>query len=258
MNERRITAEELAQAETFGDCVPVYKVDAKTVVKTGSPVRLAEEETIRLVRDQTTIPVPEVYNAYTDTLTGETCIVMEFIEGERLDKAWDNFDEEQKQQVIEQLKDHFLQLREIGGSFIGSVDGTPCANQIFEDSEGQFGPYNDEGSLNEGIVTAIHSTITGGWVDTVSQMVVALVGHEIVLTHGDISPRNMLVQGTKIVAILDWELAGYYPEYWEYAKAFYRPAWEESWIKSGAVNRILNPYPWELAVMQHVNATGGW
>lgn len=76
MNERTITAEELAQAETFGDCVPVYKVDAKTVVKTGSPVRLAEAETMKLVRDRTTIPVPEVYNAYTDATTREACILM--------------------------------------------------------------------------------------------------------------------------------------------------------------------------------------
>ena len=56
-------------------------------------------------------------------------------------------------------------------------------------------------------------------------MVAALKGHAIVLTHGDMSPRNIIVQGTKVVALLDWEMAGYYPEYWEYTKALYRPAW---------------------------------
>jgi aminoglycoside phosphotransferase (APT) family kinase protein len=55
-------------------------------------------------------------------------------------------------------------------------------------------------------------------------MVGALKYHEIVLTHGDISPRNILVQGSKVVAILNWEMSGHYPEYWDYVKTLFRPA----------------------------------
>lgn len=35
-------------------------------------------------------------------------------------------------------------------------------------------------------------------------------------THGDIAARNIIVRDRKIVAILDWEFAGWYPEYWDY------------------------------------------
>ncbi|KAL1891911.1 hypothetical protein Cpir12675_004770 [Ceratocystis pirilliformis] len=41
-----------------------------------------------------------------------------------------------------------------------------------------------------------------------------------VLTHGDLAPRNILVDPDTalITAILDWESAGWYPDYWEWAK----------------------------------------
>jgi thiamine kinase-like enzyme len=46
----------------------------------------------------------------------------------------------------------------------------------------------------------------------------------IVFMHGDLRPANIIVTTTspnKIVAILDWEQSGWYPDYWEYCKARY-------------------------------------
>jgi hypothetical protein len=43
--------------------------------------------------------------------------------------------------------------------------------------------------------------------------------YPIVFTHGDISPRNIIVRDGRIVALLDLEWAGWYPEYWEYVFA---------------------------------------
>lgn len=44
--------------------------------------------------------------------------------------------------------------------------------------------------------------------------------HRIVFTHGDLAPRNIIVRDGKIVGLLDWEDAEWYPEYWEYVKFF--------------------------------------
>jgi aminoglycoside phosphotransferase (APT) family kinase protein len=49
-------------------------------------------------------------------------------------------------------------------------------------------------------------------------------GHQIVMTHSDIRPQNILVRYTaprtiKITGLIDWEVSGAYPEYWEYVKA---------------------------------------
>lgn len=53
--------------------------------------------------------------------------------------------------------------------------------------------------------------------------------HQIVFTHADLHPRNVMVSisggsdpkgGTvKVTGILDWEMSGWYPVYWEYVKA---------------------------------------
>ncbi|CBX96513.1 hypothetical protein IAQ61_005619 [Plenodomus lingam] len=255
---RVITEDELAQASRFGEFVPVYKVDSTTIVKTGDSVRSAEAAAMKLVRSKTNIPVPEVWNTYIDPITGHTRIVMEFIQGDCLKDVWDKYTPEDKERVIDQLREMFSELRHLKGSFIGSIDGTACEDPIFEEDLGAYGPYNDEAAFNEGIVTALENTLSSGWVSTVCDMVCSLKDHEIVMTHGDFSPRNILVQGTKVVAVLDWEMAGYYPEYWEYVKALYRPAWEDDWIKSGTVNKVLKPYLPELAILLHVNSVGAW
>jgi hypothetical protein len=44
--------------------------------------------------------------------------------------------------------------------------------------------------------------------------------HKIVFTHADFSPRNILIEGGRVTAILDWEYAGWYPEHKEYIQAF--------------------------------------
>jgi thiamine kinase-like enzyme len=44
--------------------------------------------------------------------------------------------------------------------------------------------------------------------------------HRIVFSHNDLSPRNVLVDSWgRLVGILDWEMAGWFLEYWEYTAA---------------------------------------
>ncbi|KAF5121146.1 hypothetical protein E5D57_013482 [Metarhizium anisopliae] len=52
--------------------------------------------------------------------------------------------------------------------------------------------------------------------------------HDLVPTHADLHPRNIMVDwdteegdNLHITAIIDWELAGWYPEYWEFVKALH-------------------------------------
>ena len=59
-----------------------------------------------------------------------------------------------------------------------------------------------------------------------------------VFTHADIAARNIMVdESHHITGILDWEAAGWYPDYWEYANIM-RPAcrhgdWQE-WMRHTA------------------------
>src|SRR5204863_8894243 len=39
------------------------------------------------------------------------------------------------------------------------------------------------------------------------------------LTHGDLASCNIIVKDGQLAGILDWETAGYFPVWWEYAAA---------------------------------------
>lgn len=81
MATRIVTRDELKNAKRAGELLPVYILDEFTVVKAGSVVRMAEAKAMQFVREKTTIAVPEVFNAYTDSATGHGYVVMEYVEG---------------------------------------------------------------------------------------------------------------------------------------------------------------------------------
>ncbi|RYP79237.1 hypothetical protein DL769_003060 [Monosporascus sp. CRB-8-3] len=247
---RLVSQEELEKAKRFGPFVPVYHIDPKTIVKSGESVRMSEAETMKFVRDRTSIPVPQVYNAYTDEESGHVRIVMEFIEGNNLDEVWDTYTDTGKESVISQLRGYMDELRQIKGSYIGSVDGSWCNDHYFDNGRGEYGPFASEAEFNSGITRALRKSKPYDWVEFYCDIwEEVMVGHEIVLTHNDLDPRNILVQGSNVVALLDWELSGYYPEYWEYCKAMRRPDWESGWIKDRALEKIIQPYRKEMAVI---------
>ena len=226
---RRITQEELNTAQRFGDLCPVYKVDDSTIVKFGDCVRFAEAEAMRLVRQALPIsPVPRGCLTHIEMNQRRLiCHHMEFIEGDTLENVWDSFSPSQKGEIIEQLQGYFSHLRDIKGDFIGSVDRTACEDPLFDNELGAYGPFRDENEFNGGIVNALKRAESSSFVDMIGLMIHSVMkNHDIVLTHGDFAPRNILVRGTTVVAVLDWELSGFYPEYWEYFKALRTPSWQ--------------------------------
>ncbi|KAI9058910.1 hypothetical protein FKP32DRAFT_1635136 [Trametes sanguinea] len=86
-------------------------------------------------------------------------------------------------------------------------------------------------------------------------------GHKIVFTHADLNPRNILVDrviesdgraGWRVTAIVDWDTAGYFPEYWDYTKALFEGfRWTRRYVN--VVKRIfsaLGDYSKELHIEQ--------
>lgn len=55
---------------------------------------------------------------------------------------------------------------------------------------------------------------------------------EILFTHADLHPSNILVDEncpSKIVAVIDWEQSGWYPDYWEFCKAEFTAVYASDW-----------------------------
>jgi aminoglycoside phosphotransferase (APT) family kinase protein len=53
--------------------------------------------------------------------------------------------------------------------------------------------------------------------------------HRAVFTRADFRPANIIVKDGHVAGIIDRELAGWYPEYWEFVKALYMWYWQNDW-----------------------------
>ena len=232
--------------------IHVFRVGEKTVVKLCGPERLAEAEALRFVRANTSLPVPKVHGTYVDETINRGVMVMEYIEGDVLRDVIEDMDADRRQKIVSQLQAYMSELRSIKGDFIGSVDGSACEDPDFCAELGGFGPYKNEDEFNNGLIRAMEIQGKNSWHTHISKFLRAMPPHEIVLSHGDFSPRNIIVKGDRVVGIVDWEMAGFYPEYWEYVKAMYHPNWQSRWIEDGLVDTILKPYYLEHAAMLHM------
>lgn len=55
---------------------------------------------------------------------------------------------------------------------------------------------------------------------------------QVVFTHADLHPSNIIVSPdspSTIVALIDWEQSGWYPDYWEFCKAEYTAEIGSEW-----------------------------
>lgn len=196
-----------------------YRVGRHRFIKW--PCQQSELDALRFIADSTTIPVPKVYRSH--KYQRHLAVEMTYLRGcETLRKAWRSLSAEQKKHITRQIADAIEQLRMLrpfDDQQVSSTYGRPCRD-IRVGTSKVFGPFKD--------VTAFHDFLRGGLSLEVSansfgRQVVKV--HErkyaINYTHGDLASLNILVRDGNLTAIIDWECAGWYPEYWEYTKAHY-------------------------------------
>ena len=169
-----------------------------------------EASALRFVKAHTTIPVPQVISSDWDRIT------MEYIEGQTLQQAWPVLTPDQRSAILDQLRDYIAQMRALGGDHVGRLDGQGVLLPSIMMRSG--GPFNTVTELHDWLVRPPKRLRAQSmyWHEITTQLA---ADHPIVFTHGDLATRNILVREGRIVAILDWEFAGWYPEYWEYVFA---------------------------------------
>ncbi|KAJ8111343.1 hypothetical protein OPT61_g6038 [Boeremia exigua] len=200
--------------------------------------------------ERTSILIPKLFAAYAygplDRDIGDfgsvydTYIFMELIEGEDLGRSWGNCTSTEKEMISADLKKHITELRALPmPGYIGSVDEGPVTDIILEWSTPSKGPFKSVKEFN----TTIADTFVAKSKSQVGPYIRGMLDahkHKIVFTHGDLRPRNIVVRNGRVTAIIDWEMAGWYPEYWEFAKAFYLEAFAEDWASH--LLDVLTPY----------------
>ncbi|KAJ3778778.1 kinase-like domain-containing protein [Lentinula raphanica] len=216
----------------FGTSV-TCRIGPNTWIKSSPKVRLVEAQTMAFVRAHTSIPVPQIFEVLLDT-DGRHYIVMEYIDASELTWVWTSLSEDKQQDIINQIGKWWTELRQIPsrGPAICALDGGPTLDNISRD----FGPYP---SFKDFATHYGYSVLRGKCDSSTEAMLDELLAkeHHIVFTHCDLAPRNILVKHGRIVAIIDWECAGWFPEYWEaiqieYANGLEIPSFGKKLVKS--------------------------
>ncbi|KAF4953600.1 hypothetical protein FGADI_5936 [Fusarium gaditjirri] len=179
-----------------------------------------EFNALKILEQKTTIPAPRVFDVVSPH-TGEDdlgYLLMSRVPGTALATCRDALSDQDYANLSAQLKDCVSQMRGIPnpvnhGITICSTLGEACRDPRIRDWA-PVGPFPDEASFSQNLRFSEPSRR----------------GHKIVFTHGDLNPRNIMVErvrnsagarGWRLSGIIDWETAGYYPEYWDYTKSMF-------------------------------------
>ncbi|EGU11608.1 hypothetical protein RTG_02393 [Rhodotorula toruloides ATCC 204091] len=199
-----------------------YTTGVSRVIKTGTQVSAEEGEITEWVRMHTTVPVPKVLHVSADD--ARACVEFEYVEGsEELEKAWPSLDVAAKETIGNELVEVLKVMQEAphpANGLIASYQRERGA-ALHSFHRPEWPPYTPTLSIPDFFDWARQCAIASGmspekWDSDIAPHI--RLDTHIVLTHGDLFPRNILVRDGHLAAIIDWELAGWWPEEVEAAK----------------------------------------
>ncbi|KAG6859605.1 hypothetical protein C0995_006710 [Termitomyces sp. Mi166 len=182
----------------------------------------AEANALNLVYAETTIPVPRVRRLI--PVDDSFLIVMDYIPGQTLAKAWPTLSTWQKIRTAFTLRRYIRQLRRLKGSATTppgplSVEGPRvCHSPMFGTLRPARGPFSSYSELSK-FFNERHQLAAkiAGTPQDVPQRNECFDDFEpLVLTHQDLNLRNIIVGKDGRLWIIDWAWAGYYPVWFEY------------------------------------------
>ena len=221
------------------------RISPGLMVKRGTGVKLEEAGNLEYVRNNTLIPVPKVHCAF--TRNGCTYIVMDYIRGQTLWSWWHTASAESKESVRRQLTGYMSMLRSVSNPTSGRIGGLQ-GGAIYDDrytsgkgagprKEESFGPFDDSHDfhlwLRNGFTNPVTSEVgensdQDADIDRICQ-IQDRRKYTTKATHGDFNSHNIIVGDNKVVGIIDWEMAGWYPDYWEYTSAWHVNVYDDFW-----------------------------
>lgn len=161
--------------------------------------------------------MPRVYDTRVEGNARKRHIVMDYMPGEPLESAWEHLTSQQKEMTCRQLGGYIKQLQQLRGKRVEAANGESVRIFLRSARDGG-GPFDTISGFNDWLVDGVFHRITPP--RFMENCHAALSGcHDICYAHGDFAPRNILVDKTgRVTAILDWEVAGWFPAYWDIGK----------------------------------------
>ncbi|CAA7268379.1 unnamed protein product [Cyclocybe aegerita] len=211
---------------------------------------------MEFVTRNTTIPDRRVLDMFR-AIDGRLQLVQEFIDGDVLEDVWHLLAEDQRKDAMAmvQLKGYMDQLRSLQSPEPGkvqAVDGRRLTDiRIHTEEWGPFESHEDFGDFSyRGYVKRNLDKYEG-----TAEAYTRVKGRKrkMAFAHGDLGPHNILWKDGCIIAIIDWEFAGLFPEYWEHTRTFlitglFPQHFPRRYIFWELYNAMVDRYPDELAV----------
>ncbi|CAE7030240.1 hypothetical protein PTNB73_05562 [Pyrenophora teres f. teres] len=227
--------------------------DLGLIVKFGRVVSILEAINAWAVRRvfQDLVPIPEVYGWRVVKREEETCngkirevfIYMQLVQGPTLKQQWPTLSSEESIPESEQV--------------IGSINhGLPPDNCL--ERLPLLRPFPTRAVFYDWFSWLWRrrvpdpQTIEDPWRELLPD------DSPVVFTHGDLHRSNIIVTATsptKVIAILDCEHAGWYPDYWEYCEAIYTAPYDGDWREY--IDQFLEPHSCPLEAFDFYTRTLG-
>jgi hypothetical protein len=216
----------------------VLEISSEIVVKASPSLDLDHIPTMEAIKSYApSLPIPDVLGVI--KASSLTYIFLAKAEGISLDRIWGDLEITQKISIREQLESIFSILRGIPYTVLSPKlaygGGLPplckdARRRVREAKE----TITTEDQFNQFICREDNRS-ESPWIRMIRSSLKN--DHKAVFTHGDLHPRNIIVnledmpqglswtaaeiktRNIKITGLLDWEFSGIYPEHWEYIKA---------------------------------------
>ncbi|TVY44432.1 hypothetical protein LOCC1_G003267 [Lachnellula occidentalis] len=164
---------------------------------------------------------------------------MTYFPSTTLESAWPNLTHENKLLIQDQLNDIFLKLRALTSTSVehrlGGVNGEGVKD-LRRDGHESREPISTVAAFEE-FQFSIPPHNTSSYIAFLRSLLPP-ASSTVVFTHGDVRTANIMVDVDQteryhVTGIIDWEISGFYPEYFESSKILYifRMYKEEDWWK---------------------------
>ncbi|KAF2463567.1 kinase-like protein [Lindgomyces ingoldianus] len=196
------------------------------VLKWSDGTRL-EEIMAMMVARSAGFPVPKVisYGEHPDMPYAPVSILMTRIPGRELGDTYERLNDKERDTVFSELQCILRVMRNWahpwGGERICSVAGTAIRSVRVPDHS--VGPYESESEFNDHLISTAsdHGFSSQDLFEEKLACAKRMqsMHHAVVFTHGDLKHHNIMVHDGRISGLIDWESAGWYPDYWEFTTA---------------------------------------